>query len=122
MPQTSSSLQMEAWMLKQVQHDVGFLNGEFGVIILTGNDLASGDVVWWTGQGWSRQIGEAVNAGERADAILAEEQAAQRVNAAYEVEADANGMPLHIKDRVRAAGPSVRQDLGVNPAIKLEKA
>jgi hypothetical protein len=112
---------MEAWMLKQVQHDVGFLNGEFGVIILTGNDLASGDVVWWTGQGWSRQIGEAVNAGERADAILAEEQAAQRVNAAYAVDAGEDGLPLHIKDRVRAAGPSVRQDLGINPAIRLEK-
>ena len=24
--------------------------------ILTGNDLESGDVVWWTGSGWSRHV------------------------------------------------------------------
>jgi Protein of unknown function (DUF2849) len=30
-------------------------------------------------------------------------------------------LPAHIKDRVRAAGPSVRLDLCVNPAIPLVK-
>ncbi len=90
--------------------------------LLTGNDLASGDVVWWTGHGWSRAIGDAVDAGENGAAILVQEEAAQRVNASYAIEADANGLPLHIKDRVRAAGPSVRQDLAINPAITLEKA
>jgi hypothetical protein len=92
------------------------------VNLLTGNDLASGDVVWWTGNGWSLQIGDAVDVGDGGAAILATEEAAQRVNASYIVEADDTGMPGHIKDRVRAAGPSVRKDLGVNPDIKLEKA
>ncbi|MFM9851241.1 MAG: DUF2849 domain-containing protein [Sphingomonadaceae bacterium] len=88
--------------------------------ILTGNDLASGDVVWWDGNGWSRDIAAAVDVGDGGDAILLSEEAAQRVNASYIVEAK-DGIPLHIKDRVRAAGPTVRQDLGVNPAIAIVK-
>jgi hypothetical protein len=91
------------------------------VKILTGNDLASGDVVWWDGKGWSRDIAGVVDVGDGGYAILAAEEAAQRVNASYVVEAD-NGLPLHIKDRVRAAGPTVRQDLGINPAIAIVKA
>ena len=89
--------------------------------LLTGNDLASGDVIWWTGNGWSRKIEDAVDAGDNGEAILLAEEAARRVNASYVVEAE-NGLPIHIKDRVRAAGPSVRQDLGINPAIPLIKA
>jgi hypothetical protein len=91
------------------------------VKLLTGNDLGSGDVIWWTGAGWSRKIEDAVDAGDTGDAILAAEEAARRVNASYIVDAE-NGIPLHIKDRVRAAGPTVRTDLGVNPAIQILKA
>ena len=89
--------------------------------LLTGNDLASGDVIWWNGNGWSRKIEDAVDAGDNGEAILATEEDARRVNASYVVEA-VGGLPVHIKDRVRAAGPSVRQDLAVNPAIQLVKA
>jgi Protein of unknown function (DUF2849) len=91
------------------------------VKLLTGNDLKSGDVIWWDGKGWSRKVEDAVDVGDGGDAILAVEEATQRVNASYVVEAE-NGVPVHIKDRVRAAGPSVRKELGVNPAIQLEKA
>jgi hypothetical protein len=91
------------------------------VKLLTGNDLPSGDVVWWDGKGWSRQIGDAVDVGDRDATILATEEAARRVNASYAVEADASGLPLHIKDRVRAAGPTVRADLSVNPSIQIVK-
>jgi hypothetical protein len=91
------------------------------VNLLTGNDLPTGDVIWWTGKGWSRHIEEAVDVGCDGDAILATEEAARRVNASYVVEAE-GGIPLHIKDRVRAAGPTVRTDLGVNPAIQIVKA
>ena len=90
--------------------------------LLTGNDLPSGDVVWWDGKSWSRKIEDAVDVGDGGAAILAAEESARRVNASYEVEADANGMPLHIKDRVRAAGPTVRADLSINPAIQIVKA
>jgi Protein of unknown function (DUF2849) len=94
------------------------------VKILTGNDLGSGDVVWWTGDSWSRAIGDAVAVGDDFATIIARESAAERVNAAYDVEAEVSPtgpLPLHIKDRVRAAGPTVRQDLGVNPAIQIVK-
>ncbi len=89
--------------------------------LLTGNDLGSGDVIWWTGNGWSRKIEDAVDAGDNGEAILATEEDARRVNASYIVEAE-NGIPLHIKDRVRAAGPTVRTDLAINPAIQIVKA
>ncbi|WP_421848627.1 DUF2849 domain-containing protein [Novosphingobium sp.] len=86
--------------------------------ILTGNDLASGDVVWWDGKGWSRDVNDAVDVGDAADAILAAEEAAQRVNAGYAIAATqtADGVrPAHIKDRIRALGPTVRLDLSLRP-------
>ena len=89
--------------------------------LLTGNDLPSGDVVWWTGKGWSRRIEDAADAGDGAEALAVTEEAARRVNAPYVVEGE-GGLPVHIKDRVRAAGPTVRTDLGVNPSIQIVKA
>ncbi len=87
--------------------------------LITGNDLGSGRVVWWTGTGWSPDIADAVDAGADAQSIAAREDAARRVNAAYIVEAapDADGTPrpAHIKDRVRALGPTVRADLTLAP-------
>jgi Protein of unknown function (DUF2849) len=92
------------------------------VKLLTGNDLASGDVIWWTGNGWSRKIEDAVDAGDTGEAILATEEDARRVNASYIVEATATAdgpRPAHIKDRVRALGPTVRMDLGMKPDDQL---
>ncbi|NVD45869.1 DUF2849 domain-containing protein [Qipengyuania atrilutea] len=89
------------------------------MIILTGNDLKSGAVVWWDGQSWSRHVNEAADVGDKAEEILAREEAARRVNVPYAIEAekDANGVrPAHIKDRVRALGPTVRPDLTMKPA------
>jgi hypothetical protein len=89
------------------------------VKILTGNDLKSGAVVWWDGSGWSLHVEDAVDAGDQADTILAVEQAAQRVNAAYAIDGtrDERGVrPAHIKERIRALGPTVRPDLTLKPA------
>ena len=86
--------------------------------ILTGNDLKTGAVVWWDGSEWSLHVEKAVDVGDDADAILAREDAARRVNAGYAIDADAtdNGpRPAHIKDRVRALGPTVRPDLTLKP-------
>lgn len=86
--------------------------------ILTGNDLKSGAVVWWDGTGWSLYVDDAVDVGEQADEIMAREQSARRVNSAYSLDAtrDDNGVrPAHIKDRVRALGPTVRPDLTLKP-------
>ncbi|MEO8722928.1 MAG: DUF2849 domain-containing protein [Sphingobium sp.] len=93
--------------------------------LLTGNDLASGDVIWWTGNGWSRHVGDAVDVADNGDALLASESAARRVNAAYIIDADATAagpLPTHIKERIRASGPTVRTDLAINPEIEIVKA
>ncbi|WP_294196697.1 DUF2849 domain-containing protein [uncultured Sphingomonas sp.] len=87
--------------------------------LVTGNDLATGDVVWWTGRDWSRHVGDAVDAGDRGEAIAREEEAARRVNVPYVIEASATPdgpRPAHIKDRIRALGPTVRPDLTLKPA------
>lgn len=87
--------------------------------ILTGNDLATGDVIWWTGEGWSIHVNDAVDVGDKGAEIAQAETAARRVNEAYVVDAekDENGVrPTHIKERIRALGPTVRLDLSLKPA------
>ena len=87
--------------------------------IITGNDLKTGEVTWWDGQGWSIHVADAADAGERAEEILAREAGACRVNNPYVIEGEmtADGVrPAHIKDRVRALGPTVRPDLTLKPA------
>lgn len=87
--------------------------------LLTGNDLSTGAVTWWTGSGWSIHVEDAVDVGDGGDAILAAEEGARRVNAPYLIAAEATAegpRPAHIKDRVRALGPTVRPDLTLKPA------
>lgn len=87
--------------------------------ILTGNDLKSGAVTWWAGSYWSLHVEDAVDVGEGGEAILAREMGARRVNAACVIDAisTAEGpRPAHIKDRIRALGPTVRLDLSLKPA------
>ncbi len=87
--------------------------------ILTGNDLRSGDVLWWAGDGWSRHVEHAEDVGERGEAIARAEEGARRINAPYVIDAvptPEGPRPAHIKDRVRALGPTVRPDLTLKPA------
>ena len=87
--------------------------------LLTGNDLKTGFVTWWTGADWSLHIEDAADVGEQGEAILAAEEGARRVNAPYIIagETTADGpRPAHIKDRIRALGPTVRLDLVAQPA------
>ena len=87
--------------------------------ILTGNDLKSGAVTWWTGVDWSLHVEDAVDVGDNADTVLAREQAARRVTGAYAIDAerDEQGIrPAHIKERIRALGPTVRPDLTLKPS------
>lgn len=93
--------------------------------LLTGNDLATGDVIWWTGTGWSLHVADAVDVGEEGDAIGAREAAARRVNVQYIVDAamtERGPLPAHIKERIRASGPTVRADLAINTEIPIVKA
>jgi hypothetical protein len=89
------------------------------VKILTANDLKTGAVVWWDGTGWSRHVDSAVDVGDRGGDIAAAEQAARRVVDTNVIDAErtAEGVrPAHIKDRIRALGPTVRMDLTLKPA------
>lgn len=85
--------------------------------ILNANDLLTGDVVYWTGHRWSRDIREAMIVADTAEAeqVAAAEVAARRVVETYlvDVTETADGpVPVRARERVRALGPSVRPDLG----------
>ncbi|MEO6041224.1 MAG: DUF2849 domain-containing protein [Croceibacterium sp.] len=87
--------------------------------IITGNDLKTGSVIWWTGNGWSLHVEDAADVDDDGEQILAVEDAACRVNGGYVIDAAIDGAgvrPAHIKDRVRAYGPTVRPDLTLKPA------
>jgi len=87
--------------------------------LLTGNDLKTGAVTWWTGNDWSIHIEDAVDVTGNEDEIARSEEAARRVNVPYAVDAElheGSPRPSHIKERVRALGPTVRPDLTLKPA------
>ncbi len=87
--------------------------------ILTGNDLKSGAVTWWDGSDWSLHVENAADVGEHGDDIAARENAARRVVAPYVIDGEVGPdgpRPAHIKDRIRALGPTVRLDLSLKPA------
>jgi len=95
------------------------------VKIVTGNDLVTGDVTWWTGKGWSRHVADAVDVGADGEHIAHVEEAALRVNGPVVIDGlmtEAGPVPAHIKDRIRAAGPTVRTDLSIRPDFQIEKA
>ena len=84
--------------------------------LLTGNELLRGDALWWTGEGWSLSLRDAI-AVEDGEALLAREAASERVNDLALVDADATPeggyRPLKIRERIRGFGPTVRADLAV---------
>ena len=82
--------------------------------VLTGNRLETGDVLWWTGADWSTRIADAAAVGDDAEALVAQHSAAERINdpALIEVTGTPGAyVPNTTRERVRAAGPSVRADL-----------
>ncbi|MCJ2183392.1 DUF2849 domain-containing protein [Novosphingobium sp. 1949] len=87
--------------------------------IVTGNDLKSGAVIWWTGVGWSLDVNQSADVADQGAKIIAREEGVQNVVGAYVIdgEKDADGVrPAHIKERIRALGPTVRPDLTLKPA------
>ncbi|AXB77321.1 MULTISPECIES: DUF2849 domain-containing protein [unclassified Novosphingobium] len=87
--------------------------------ILTGNDLKSGAVIWWTGVGWSLDVNDSADVADSGAALIAREEGVQNVFAAYVVDGvkDETGVrPAHIKERIRALGPTVRLDLTLKPS------
>jgi len=90
------------------------------VKILTGNDLKSGAVTWWTGGGWSLDVNDAADVADKhTPDLIAREEAARNVFAAYVIDGEVTSegvRPAHIKDRIRALGPTVRPDLTLKPS------
>lgn len=86
--------------------------------IVTGNDLKTGAVIWWDGEGWSKFVNASADVGQGGEAIIAREEGTRRVFAAYLIDGtcDESGVrPAHIKERIRALGPTVRLDLTLKP-------
>ena len=89
--------------------------------MLLANDLLDGDVVFSTGEGWTRDPAEAVIAyddsvADKLEAHAKAAFAAQLVVDAYlvDVDIDAKGRPTprHFRERFKTLGPSNRPDLG----------
>jgi hypothetical protein len=85
--------------------------------MLTANRLKDGAVLYWKSGGWVEILaeGEVFSAQSQADAAL---QAAQEfvakndVVSPYLFDVHADGSPVKEREIIRAAGPSVRGDLG----------
>ncbi|MBG0810295.1 DUF2849 domain-containing protein [Methylosinus sp. H3A] len=89
--------------------------------ILVASDLAEGDVVFLGAEGWERDLLRAKIAYDAAEAAALDaagkaDVGANRVVDAYLVEVELSEAgaptPLHFREKFRAAGPSVRRDLG----------
>lgn len=89
--------------------------------IVTGNELTSGDVVFRTASsGWSRSIAEAIVAEtqEEAEVLLkaALADSGTRAVSIELIEVDNRAspvVPLHIRERIRLTGPTVKSDFRV---------
>lgn len=87
---------------------------------ITASRLRDGEVVWYAGDGaWAERLAEAASyAAPALDAALAEAKRSldsQTVVDVYAIEVapGAEGpVPVRLRERLRAAGPSVRLDLG----------
>ena len=91
----------------------------FVPIIVSGNDLLVGDVVYMTAAGgWTRRLEEAAVAGDEAAAadLLTRAQGQPSIVVdPYLAEVALDGhapRPLHFREAFRARGPSHRPDLG----------
>jgi Protein of unknown function (DUF2849) len=85
--------------------------------MLTANRLSDGVVLYWKHGAWVEALadGEALADNAAADAALAAAQASVADNAVvgvYLFDLRADGSPVKEREIIRAAGPSVREDLG----------
>jgi len=97
--------------------------------MLTANRLVDGDVLYWKGGDWvlSLKDGDVFDDPQAADAALAAAQKYVIANAVvnpylFDVKTDAKGIhPVKEREIIRAAGPTVRFDLGkqaADPALR----
>jgi hypothetical protein len=92
--------------------------------MLTANRLVDGDVLYWKGGDWvlSLKDGDVFDDPKAADAALAAAQKYVTDNAVvnpylFDVKTDAKGIhPVKEREIIRAAGPTMRLDLGKQAA------
>ena len=85
--------------------------------IVTAHDLKTGEVVYWTGEGWDGAIAAAalLDDGAAGDALKAAEASETRVVHPYLVPMDGAGSPVareRLRELLRARGPSVHMHFG----------
>lgn len=88
--------------------------------VLTANRLRDGEVVYWRGGDWADSLNDADIFEDEAEAKRALEAAARFVAGRvvvnpylFAVTRDETGVhPLEERERIRAAGPTIRRDLG----------
>ena len=80
------------------------------IVVVTASRLRDGRVVWLGAAGWTESLHQArIVAGEDASDALREALASaarQEVVAPYLVDVIADGTPAHLRERVRASGPT----------------
>jgi hypothetical protein len=91
-------------------------------LILTANELLDGNVVYFDGEGWSAELGDALVASDDAAAERLERQLATD-NGIVEpflatVTLDADGQPAvtHYRERIRISGPTFERTHGPSAA------
>jgi hypothetical protein len=88
--------------------------------VLTANRLAIGEVVYWNAdRGWVRRLAEAqiVPASDGAAALKGAEESVRRREVVgpylFDVRLeDGLAVPVKVREAIRAAGPTIRPDLG----------
>jgi hypothetical protein len=88
--------------------------------ILTANRLVDGEAVWYANGAWVENIDAAEIAADKTDEARLEAAGKQALaaNQVVDVElidvesVDGSICPVRLRERIRAAGPTVRDDLG----------
>ena len=88
--------------------------------VLTANRLSDGIAVWYANGGWAETVGHAVIAHDKAaedrlDAIGAAAYANNEVVDVNLIDVEVvDGLvePVRLREKIRAAGPTIRTDLG----------
>lgn len=93
--------------------------------LLTANRLSDGEVVWYAGDRWAETIAEALVAPDKESAEALEAAGARALADNLVVDAalidieivDGSIHPVRLRERIRAAGPTIRNDLGKQARI-----
>jgi hypothetical protein len=88
--------------------------------ILTANRLTDGECLWWGGGAWKETIDGAELAADKDDEARLESVGKEAFAANFVLDVaiidvelvDGAIRPLRLRERIRAAGPTVRNDLG----------